>query len=229
MHDHDGHRSRLRSRFLSHGLDALQDHEVLELLLFYALPRKDTNALARVLLKHFGSIAAVLEAPIQELKAVGGIGENAAILLQLITPLSRRYLLSRTEKSVCLTSSQACGEYLLPYFFGATEEKVYLLCLDGKCKVLACRLLQSGTVNAAAVSLRKAAEVAIACNATAVVLAHNHTSGLALPSRADMEVTDQLRATLKPLEITLVDHIIVADGEYISMMESNRIPFYPPD
>ena len=223
MHDHSGHRDRLRRRFLTHGLDTLQDHEVLELLLFYAQPRKDVNGLARTLLDHFGSIAAVLEAPIEELKAVGGIGDNAAILLQLITPLSRRYLLSRTEKSVCLTSTAACGEYLLPYFFGATEERVYLLCLDAKCKVLACRMLQSGSVNSAAVPIRKAAEVAMACKASAVILAHNHTSGLALPSRADIEVTELLRSTLEPLEIKLADHIIVADGEYVSMMDSEQM------
>lgn len=222
MMDHSGHRTRLRSRFLEHGLDVLPDHEVLELLLFYALPRKDTNLLARQLLDHFGTIAAVLEAPLEELKSVAGIGENAAVLLHLITPLSRRYLLSRTEKNVCLSTSKDCGEYLLPYFFGATEEQVYLLCLDAKCKVLACRLLQSGSVNSALVPLRKAAEVAMACNASAVILAHNHTSGLALPSRADIEVTEQLRAALEPLEIKLVDHIIVADGEYVSMMDSNR-------
>lgn len=222
MMDHSGHRKRLRSRFLEHGLDVLPDHEVLELLLFYALPRKDTNLLARQLLDHFGTIAAVLEAPLEELKNVAGIGENAAVLLHLITPLSRRYLLSRTEKNICLSTSKDCGEYLLPYFFGATEEQVYLLCLDAKCKVLACRLLQSGSVNSALVPLRKAAEVAMACNASAVILAHNHTSGLALPSRADIEVTELLRSTLEPLEIKLVDHIIVADGEYVSMMDSNR-------
>lgn len=140
MGEHDGHRDRLRKRFLEQGMDVLQDDQVLELLLFYALPRRDTNDLARKLLKHFGSIAAVLEAPLQELKTVGGIGESAAVLLHLITPLARRYLLSRVSPGVVLTSTQACGEYLLPYFFGATEELVYLLCLDGRCRVLACRL-----------------------------------------------------------------------------------------
>lgn len=222
MIDHSGHRDRLKKRFLTYGLDVLQDHEVLELLLFYAQPRKDTNTTARLLLNHFGSIAAVLEAPLSELKAVAGIGEHAAVLLHLITPLSRRYLLSRTEKSICLTTSNDCGNYLLPYFFGATEEQVYLLCLDAKCKVLTCRLLQSGGVNSAAVPIRKAAEVAMACNASAVVLAHNHTSGLAIPSRADMDVTELLRKTLEPLEIQLVDHIIVADGEFVSMMDTER-------
>ena len=110
MGEHDGHRERLRQRFLKHGLDAMTDDQVLELLLFYAVPRRDTNALARKLLAHFGGIAAVLEAPLQELKTVAGIGENAAILLQLITPLARRYLLSRSEDGAILTSTQACGD-----------------------------------------------------------------------------------------------------------------------
>lgn len=220
MAEHDGHRERLRKRFLTHGLDALQDHEVLELLLFYALPRKDTNALARTLLRHFGSISAVLEASMEELMAVGGIGENAAVLLHLITPLSRRYMLSRSDKGTCLTNTRACGEYLLPYFFGSTDELVYLLCLDAKCKVLACRLLQRGSVNSATVSLRKAAEIAMSCNASSVVLAHNHTSGLALPSKADLETTTALRNVLEPLEIKLVDHIVVADQDFVSMADN---------
>ena len=223
MGEHDGHRDRLRKRFLTHGLDVLQDHEVLELLLFYALPRKDTNDLARKLLKHFGSISAVLEAPLSELKAVGGIGDNAAVLLHLVTPLSRRYLLSRNDKGICLSTTQACGEYLLPYFFGASEELVYILCLDAKCKVLACRLLHTGSVNSAAVSLRKAAEIAISCNATSVVLAHNHPSGLALPSKADQETTILLKNTLEPLEILLIDHIIVADHDFVSMADNGLL------
>ena len=217
MGEHDGHRQRLRQKFLTHGMEVLQDHEVLELLLFYAVPRKDTNALARELLAHFGSISAVLEAPLSELKSVGGIGENAAVLLRLITPLSRRYLLSRTEKGVCLSSTQACGEYLLPYFFGATEEKVYILCLDAKCKVLACRLLESGSVNSARVPLR------MATNASSVVLAHNHTSGLALPSRADIDTTMALKNTLSALDILLADHIIVAENDFVSMAENGQL------
>lgn len=223
MGEHDGHRERLRKRFLTHGLDVLQDHEVLELLLFYALPRKDTNDLSRKLLKHFGSISAVLEAPLSELKAFDGIGDHAAVLLHLITPLSRRYLLSRHDKGICLSTTQACGEYLLPYFFGATEEMVYILCLDAKCKVLACRLLHKGSVNSAAVSLRKAAEIAIGCSATSVVLAHNHPSGLALPSKADEETTMLLRNTLEPLEIMLIDHIIVAENDFVSMADNGLL------
>lgn len=223
MGEHDGHRDRLRKRFLELGLDALQDHEVLELLLFYALPRRDTSGLARELLHYFGSIAAVLEAPLPELQSVDGIGESAAILLHLITPLARRYQLSRSNKNVCLDSTQACGEYLLPYFFGATEELVYILCLDAKCHVLACRLLQTGTVNSASFSLRKAAEIAMACNASTVVLAHNHTSGLALPSKADMETTFMMKNALEPLGIVLADHVVVADNDFVSMADNGLI------
>lgn len=220
MGEHDGHRERLRQRFLKHGLDAMTNDQVLELLLFYAVPRRDTNALARKLLAHFGGIAAVLEAPLQELKTVAGIGENAAILLQLITPLARRYLLSRSEDGAILTSTQACGDYLLPYFFGAKEELVYLLCLDGKCKVLACRLLQTGSVNSAGFSIRKAAETTMSCNASSVVLAHNHTSGVALPSQADLDTTQRLKDVLEPLGILLADHIVVADNDFVSMADN---------
>lgn len=220
MGEHDGHRERLRQRFMKHGLDVMPDDQVLELLLFYAVPRQDTNVLARRLLAHFGSISAVLEAPLQELKSVGGIGDNAAVLLQLITPLARRYLLSRAQDGAVLSSTQACGEYLLPYFFGAKEELVYLLCLDGKCKVLACRLLQTGSVNSAGFSIRKAAEAAMACNASSVVLAHNHTSGVALPSQADLDTTQRLRDALEPLGILLADHIVVADNDFVSMADN---------
>ncbi len=220
MGEYDGHRDRLRKKFLTHGLDVLQDHEVLELLLFYALPRRDTNKLARDLLAHFGSISAVLEAPLSDLKTIGGIGENAAVLLQLVTPLARRYLLSRTAQGVCLSTTKACGEYLLPYFFGAKDELVYLLCLDSKCKVLGCRLLYKGSLNSAGFSLRKVAEAAINCNAASVVLAHNHPSGLALPSKADEESTTQLQSALEALDILLADHIIVADQDFISMADN---------
>ena len=220
MGEHDGHRERLRKQFLDHGMESMRDYEVLELLLFYAIPRRDTNALARQLLKHFGSIAAILEASPAELKNVAGIGENAAVLLRLITPLSRRYLQSRTDKGIILNSTRACGKFLIPYFLGEVDELAYLLCLDAKHKLLTCRLLHRGSVNAVAVSLRKAAEIAMACNATSVVLAHNHPGGLALPSDEDYATTNQLREAMKLLGIRLEDHIIVADDDYVSMADN---------
>lgn len=220
MGEHDGHRERLRKRFLDHGMDALQDHEALELLLFYAVPRKDTNPIARALLKHFGSISAVLEASTQELKQVAGIGEHAAMLLHLITPMARRYQLSRADKGIVFETIKDCGEFLIPYFFGIQEEQIYLLCLDAKKKFLACRLLQEGSANAAYLPIRKAAEIAMSCNASSVILAHNHPGGLALPSAEDYSATLQLRETFEPLGIVVVDHIVVSDNEYVSLKDS---------
>lgn len=223
MAEHDGHRERLRQRFLTHGLEPLQDHEVLELLLFYAIPRRDTNAIARKLLAHFGSISAVLDAPAQELQTVAGIGDNAAMLLQLIAPLSRRYMLSRTEAGKVLNNVDAWGEYLLPFFFGVTQEQIYLLCLDAKWKVLNCRLLQEGSGNAVYLPIRKAAEIAMSCNATMVVLAHNHPCGLPTPSGPDYSTTDMLVQAFAPLGIGVADHIIVANNQFISLRSSGYL------
>jgi len=220
MGEHDGHRNRLRRRFLKDGLDPLTDDQVLELLLFYAMPRKDTNPLARKLIAHFGSLSAVLDASHHELMAVEGVGEQTAALIHMINPISRRYLMGRSQQNTVVASTQACGEYLLPYFYGAKDEMVYLLCLDAKCKVLLCRLLQHGSIHSASFSTRSAAAAAINCNATSVVLAHNHTSGIALPSQADIATTQELRTTLRALDVILVDHIIVADNDFVSMAEN---------
>lgn len=220
MGEHDGHRKRLRTRFLERGPEALQDAEILELLLFYALPRQDTYPIAEALLDHFGTIAAVLDASRSDLKAVAGIGDAAAALLYLINPLAKRYLLSRSVRGAALTTTQACGEYLLPYFFGAKEELVYVLCLNARCEVLGCQLIQRGGLNSASFSVRSVVEAAIGFNANSVVLAHNHTSGVALPSQADYEATRCVRDILTPLDILLADHIIVADNDFISLADS---------
>ena len=212
MGEHDGHRERLRMRYLEHGLDALQDHEVLELLLFYAVPRKDTNPMARKLLRQFGSLSAVLDAPLQDLKAAAELSDIAAILLQLIPDLARRYQLSRTRSGTILNSTEDCGRFVLPYFFGATDEMVYLICLDAKKKVLACRLLQRGCV--------KVAEIAMSCNAVSVVLAHNHPGGMALPSAPDYQTTEALRSALSALGIEVLDHLVVCDSDYVSMADN---------
>lgn len=219
MLNHSGHRKRLRNKFLTKGMDSLTDDQALEMLLFHALPRVDTNPIARSLIAQFGSLSAVLDANFSELTAVEGIGENTAMLISMVTPLARRYMIGRNKPGSRLTTTQACGEYLIPFFFGARTELVYLLCLDAKCKVLLCKKLEEGTVNSANFSIRKAAEVAISTHATSVILAHNHTSGMPEPSQADYSCTCQLKKALEPLEITLTDHIIVTDGSFISLAE----------
>lgn len=220
MSIHDGHRQRLKKRFLEEGLDNFTDIQVLELLLFFSVPRKDTNPIAHALLDHFGSLSQVLEASPEELKKVKDVGDTSALLLSLINDVSRYYQVDRTQREKILPTVQACGEYMVPYFFGRQVETVFLLCLDAKCKVLCCKEVGEGSVNSAGISVRKIVETALGTNATTVVLAHNHPSGIALPSNEDVLTTRRIAAALNAVEIHLADHIVVADGDYVSMAQS---------
>ena len=217
---HKGHRERLKQRFLEEGLDNFTDIQVLELLLFYAIPRADTNPIAHELLNHFGSLSQVLDASPEELKKVSGIGDHAATLLTLVIDLCRYYQVNCAQQTVILTTLEACGRYLVPRFFGRTRETVFLLCLDAKCKVLCCKEIGEGSVNTASISVRKVVETALAANATTVVLAHNHPSGIAVPSNEDIQTTQRIAAALSAVEIHLADHIVVADEDYVSMVQS---------
>lgn len=208
---------------LEQGLDSFDDHNVLELLLFYALPRQDTNPLAHALLDHFGSLEAVFEAPLEELVKVPGIGENAATLLKLIPAVSRRYEMCKNDFSEILDSTTKAGDYLAARYLYERDEVVYIVCLDAKRRVICCKALFRGDVNSAEVSVRKIAELALVKNASAIILSHNHTSGIALPSREDERTTKRVKDALAPMGITLLDHIIVAGDDYISMAESGLL------
>lgn len=217
---HNGHRQRMKERFLHEGLDHFSDIQVLELLLFYCIPRKDTNPIAHSLLDTFGSLSQVLDAPVEELQKVDGISENAAIFLNLLTEVGRYYLIDRTAQARILRTIEQCAAYLVPYFYGRRNETVYLLCLDAKCKVLCCREIGEGSVNSTGISTRKIVETALGVNATTVVLAHNHPSGVAVPSGEDIQSTHRIAAALQAVEIHLADHIVVADDDYVSMVQS---------
>ena len=225
MSIHDGHRQRLKRRFLEEGLDNFSDIQVLELLLFYCIPRKDTNPIAHELLARFGSLSQVLEAPVEELSKVSGISENAATLLHLTTAVGRYYLVDRSSRIEVLNTIEGCARYLLPFFFGRRNETVFLLCLDAKCKVLCCREVGEGSVNSASISVRKIVETALGVNATTVVLAHNHPSGIAVPSGDDIQTTRRVAMALSAVDIHLADHIVVADEDFVSMVQSN---YYDP-
>ena len=219
---HKGHRQRLKARFQESGLDSFTDVQALELLLFYAIPQKDTNPIAHALLNRFGSLSRVLDADVEELKKVPNISDHAATLLRLVTELGRFYQVDSAQRTQVLTSLDACGAYLVPRFFGRKVETVFLLCLDAKCKVLCCREIGEGSVNAASISVRKVVEAALSANATSVVLAHNHPSCLAIPSPEYIQTTRRIAMALQAVEITLVDHIIVADDDYVSIAMSDE-------
>ncbi len=221
---HDGHREKMRQRFLRGGLDAFADHEALELLLYYAIPRRDTNPVAHALMERYGSLSAVLSAPAEDLQRVEGVGESAAVLLRLVAPLCRKARLAEAagEERV-LNSSERAGAYLLECFEGEKNEAVYQLCLDRKGKLLACKRLGEGSVASADVDIRRLVENAILTNATAVILAHNHPSGVALPSDGDYAATARVKDALGAIGIQLADHIIVADGDFVSMADSGYL------
>ena len=224
---HDGHRKRLKTQFLIHGED-FHDHQLLELLLCYAIPQGDVNGLAHALLDQFGSLAGVFDALPPSLTRVDGGGEHTAVLLKLIPKLAGRYSTIRSSPGDILASSRAARDYLLPYFqTGPRNEMVYLVCMDAKYKVLGCHKLGEGTVNAADITPRRVVELALAHNASAVLLAHNHVSGLALPSNADLLTTETLARVLREVGVELADHLIFTEDDMVSLKDSGLLNGYP--
>lgn len=219
---HENHRARLKTRFRENGMDSFTDIQVLEMLLFYVIPRKDTNPIAHRLLQRFQTFSQVLDAPLEELEKVEGIGREAALFLKMIPAAARFYMVDGAQQDVILDTFHKCGKYLENFFIGSRVEKVYLLCLDAKCKALCCLELCEGGVNSAGISVRKVVEKALAAKASSVILAHNHPSGIALPSAEDLQTTKRIAEGLRAVEIPLVDHIIVADGDHISMASSGH-------
>ena len=226
MSIHDGHRERLKNRYQTDGLDGFEEHQVLELMLFYCLPRQDTNPLAHALLDRFGSLSDVLEASVEDLMQVSGVGANTARFLRLFRAVERYCSIRCRKQDAVLTSVTACREYLLPYFKDKKNETVYLLAMDAKCKVISCKEVGEGSVNSAAVPIRRIVEMSLAANASTVILSHNHPSGLAIPSAEDIHTTRKLAMALDSVGIELTDHMIVADGDCVSLVQSG---FYNPD
>ncbi len=228
---HKGHRVRLRKRYLETGLKGFADVNILEFLLTYPIARGDTNPLAHRLLQEGKTLKGVLDMPHDQLIAIDGIGEHTAIFLELLQDVVKTYRLQERDQEsvvIILDTVEKCGHYITPHFMGYREEAVFLLCLDAACKPLDCRELSRGSVNSANISVRKVVELALSKNATTVVLAHNHTSGIALPSVEDEQTTHLMRAALDAVGIPLVDHIIVSGSDFVSMAQSGFFDRIPP-
>lgn len=220
---HAGHRQRMREEFLRTGAAGMENHRLLELILFYAIPQGDVNPLAHRLVDEFGSLTGVFHATYDQLIKVPGVGHNTAVLLQLIPAAAARYLEQSASFDGQIVSIWQLKELLEPYFFSQRDELAYLVCLDGKSKVLAIRKLGEGIVDTVQIVTRKVLEAALACNASQVVLAHNHVSGVACPSHADIDTTLRLKNLLAEADITLLDHLIFAGGDMVSMAQSGLL------
>lgn len=220
---HDGHREKMRQRFLKSSLDAFAEHEALEFLLYYAIPRRNTNELAHELIDRYGSLSAVLNAPVEDLQKVKGVGVNAALLLHMIPQLVRKSRMEEQNREIILNSTRAAGEYLVSCFLGEKNEVIYELCMNSRGKLLARKRLTEGNVTSARLDIRMLLSNALLTSASAVILAHNHPSGLPLPSSDDYAITDQAQDALNIIGVELVDHIIVADGSFSSLADSGYL------
>lgn len=220
---HDGHRQRKREQFLRSGAESFAEHELLELLLFYAVPRKDTNPIAHALIDRFGSLQGVLSAPVEELMEVPDVGQSAAVLIRLIAPLYRQALILAADHEVVLDTRERIGEYFRDLFIAQSTEVMYQLCLDAKGRKKGLYKVGEGDVGSIDLNLRRIVENALRSQAVMVVLSHNHPSGVALPSQQDRTATDMVREALETVGVRLVDHVIVADNDYVSMAESGLL------
>lgn len=221
--DHSGHRQRLKEQCLETGFDGMSSHQVLELLLFYAMPYKDTNVLAHQLLDHYGSFSAVLNADYKDLLHIPGVGPNTATLLALMPEFFRRYQLDAFGERPCIHNRRDLAEYVQGLFTGKNYEAMYMICMDIQHNVRGTVMINSGTLGEVAVYPRNVVEMALRYQSKFVALAHNHPGGSLQPSAADTKLTDNLSAVLAAIGIELVEHVIVAKDAYYSFAEHGLI------
>lgn len=222
--EHTGHRERLRMRFEQNQLNGFSDHEVLELMLTYAIPRVDVNPLAHRLMDRFGSLSGVMEATAGELMQVKGMGERSAAFITMLLPVLRRYRKDRLTVRTKIKTYAQLAEYCASLFIGCHEERFYLLCFDAKLQLTKEILIGTGSMQAVQVLPRQVVREAMRANAVSVVVTHNHPSGMPEPSQADADLTCGIRDALQMVEIKLVDHVVVGTQAVYSFQRDHVLP-----
>lgn len=218
----EGHRQRMRERFYKEGIDNFEPHEVLEMILYYTLPRQDTNPLAHKLIDKFGSFHGVLDAKREDLKAFG-LTDNTAAILNMIPSFSNYYISSRSNGTPVLSNCTMIGNFAVSKIGERPIEVFGMIMLTNQMRYINFEIIETGTVGSANVSVRKVAEAALRNNASRVVLVHNHPGGSLSPSIEDKKLTDRIGDMLSSIDILLIDHIIVANGRFASMQELGRM------
>lgn len=220
---HAGHRQRMKDKALKYGFDSFENHEILEMLLYSVIPQKDTNPLAHELINTFGSFHAVFEAPEKEFLNIKGMNKSAVFLLKSIPAISSFYMQDKVKTdNIYIKSSEDAYKFLSPKFIGKTVEVAMVVLLNNSGKLLACESISDGIVNAAEFSIRKVIELCVKHNATQVILAHNHPSGVALPSMDDFIATKNVNTALKAMNCKLLDHLIIVENDYTAMSLSSQ-------
>ena len=219
---HDGHRERMRSKYIEYGGQSFNDHEIIEMLLYYAYPRTDMNETAHRVLNEFGgSITRLVNSDPRSISDMCGISLNAATLFSLIGEINRRMSIEKWDRNVVLNKTAIAGEYALSYLNGINVEKLYVVCLNNSMAVIKCVEVSSGMAGSVYVDVRKIVEIAVKTDASNIILMHNHPSGSIRPSYEDIRFTVDCRKALSAIKIDLADHIIVADGKYYSFKDDN--------
>lgn len=226
-HLHEGHRQRMKERFINSGGANFQEHEILEMLLYYSFPRIDTNSIAHTLINSFGSLSAVLDADISELIKIKGISYNTAVLIKLMPKISELYLMEEHEKDI-LSTSAAVKKFFIHFFVGSKNEELRIAGLNEDLTVKAKKLLYEGSINSVTLNIRKIIEFSYSNNCDKIIIGHNHPNGIARPSKDDIIATEELKTSLRRVGITLLDHIITADGKAISMYDEGYFTTFDP-
>ena len=218
---HSGHRERVRKEFLKNGFDEdTPPHKIMEMLLFYSIPRKDTNEIAHELVSRFGSIAGIIDAPVEELVKVNGVNTNTAALIKLIMPVARRYMFDKKRNTHKYSNIDEVGNYLLSRYIGYSKEVFSITSFSGSGSILGFDILSEGDVSEVSISTRTVIEAVLKRQAVCAIIAHNHPDGVAVPSDNDIAVTENIKNALAHINVRLLDHLIIADGDYVSMAQS---------
>lgn len=217
--EHSGHRQRVRKKFIENGFDVFEPHEALEMFLFYAIPRKDTNPLAHRLLDRYLTIGGVCDAPIDELMEEFGLSESAVAYIKMLPEMSRLYNESKMSDDNII-DYENLGKLFQTKFIGRTSEAVALMLGDAKGKMIYFNIISKGSLNSSDMPIRKIVDLSLRHNAKTAFLAHNHPSGTALPSHSDLLTTQTVRETLLSVGVDLIDHFIVTDDDYVSLRDS---------
>ena len=218
---HENHRDRMRKRFLRDGLDHFEKHEVIEMLLFGLIPRRNTNDIAHRLIDRFGSIAGIIDAPYSEIIKVKGIGEKGAISLKFFSEFIRIYLLDQADPGDKILTREDIGKIFINKFFNMTDECLAVMLLDKYQKMKSCDIIRKGNFNSIDINAKEIFNYATKHNSNSVIIAHNHPGGLALPSANDIKSTFKLRQELRAMSIELVDHYVISSDDWVSFVDAH--------